>query len=96
MTASSVITAAAGRLRLPRIGLGTWPMTGDACRDAVLGALDLGYRHIDTAERYENEDAVGAALAGVRHSPSRYARDDEGLVGPSGARSHEGRHGPQP
>ena len=59
-----IITAGGGRLRLPKLGLGTWPMTGDACRDAVLSALSLGYRHIDTAERYENEEAVGAALAG--------------------------------
>lgn len=57
------ISAGMGRLQLPKLGLGTWPMTGEACRDAVLGALSLGYRHIDTAERYENEDAVGAALA---------------------------------
>ena len=63
MSIASVITADGGRLRLPRIGLGTWPMVGDACRDAVSTALELGYRHIDTAERYENEDAIGAALA---------------------------------
>ena len=56
--------AGAGRLRLPKPGLGTWPMTGEACRDAVPGAPSLGYRHIDTAERYENEDAVGAVLGG--------------------------------
>lgn len=47
---------------LPRIGLGTWPMVGQECTDAVLMALGNGYRHIDTAENYGNEDAVGAAL----------------------------------
>lgn len=49
-------------LRMPRIGLGTWPMAGAECQRAVEGALSLGYRHIDTAEMYGNEDAVGAAL----------------------------------
>src|SRR5581483_7442883 len=47
-----------------KLGLGTWRLTGDACRQAVESALSLGYRHIDTAEMYGNEDAVGAALAG--------------------------------
>ncbi|QDJ08457.1 2,5-diketo-D-gluconic acid reductase [Roseomonas mucosa] len=50
-------------LRMPRLGFGTWPMTGAECEAAVRQALELGYRHIDTAERYENEDAVGAGLA---------------------------------
>src|SRR5689334_3466083 len=49
--------------RMPRLGLGTWPMTGAACQAAVESALSLGYRHIDTAEMYGNEDAVGAAVA---------------------------------
>jgi len=40
-----------------------WTMRGAACTDAVLGALALGYRHIDTARMYGNEAAVGAALA---------------------------------
>lgn len=48
---------------LPRIGLGTFRMQGDVCRAAVESALGLGYRHIDTAEMYANEDAVGAAIA---------------------------------
>jgi 2,5-diketo-D-gluconate reductase B len=51
------------RLRLPKIGLGTWPMKGAECQRAVESALALGYRHIDTAEMYGNEDAVGAAIA---------------------------------
>src|SRR5471030_580671 len=38
-------------------------MQGDACRAAVESALGLGYRHIDTAEMYGNEDAIGAAIA---------------------------------
>jgi 2,5-diketo-D-gluconate reductase B len=50
-------------IRLPRLGLGTFRMQGDACRAAVESALGLGYRHIDTAEMYGNEDAIGAAIA---------------------------------
>jgi 2,5-diketo-D-gluconate reductase B len=52
-------------IRLPRLGLGTFRMQGDPCRAAVESALALGYRHIDTAAMYGNEDAVGAALAGA-------------------------------
>ena len=50
-------------ISLPRLGLGTYRMQGDVCRAAVESALALGYRHIDTAEMYGNEDAIGAALA---------------------------------
>ena len=50
-------------LSMPRLGLGTWQMRGTACTDAVLGAIGLGYRHIDTAKMYGNEAAVGDALA---------------------------------
>ncbi len=49
-------------LALPAIGLGTWPMTGTECTQAVRQALDVGYRHIDTATAYDNEAAVGQAL----------------------------------
>ncbi|NPU65595.1 2,5-didehydrogluconate reductase DkgB [Bradyrhizobium sp. 83012] len=50
-------------IRLPKLGLGTFRMQGTVCREAVESALALGYRHIDTAEMYANEDAIGAALA---------------------------------
>ena len=56
-----VITAAG--MRMPTLGLGTWRMKGPECAEAVERALALGYRHIDTAEMYGNEDAVGDALA---------------------------------
>ena len=58
-------------ISLPRLGLGTFRMQGDACRAAVESALGLGYRHIDTAEMYGNEDAIGDAIAA-----SRVARKD--------------------
>jgi 2,5-diketo-D-gluconate reductase B len=53
-------------ISLPRLGLGTFRMQGDACRAAVESALALGYRHIDTAEMYGNEDAIGAAISAAR------------------------------
>jgi 2,5-diketo-D-gluconate reductase B len=55
---------------LPLLGLGTFRMQGDACRAAVESALELGCRHIDTAQMYANEDAIGAgrAAAGVKRA----------------------------
>jgi 2,5-diketo-D-gluconate reductase B len=53
-------------ISLPRLGLGTFRMQGDICRAAVENALSLGYRHIDTAEMYGNEDAIGAAIAAAK------------------------------
>jgi len=50
-------------LNMPNLGLGTWPMLGEECTRAVEQALTLGYRHVDTAAAYNNEDAVGQALA---------------------------------
>ena len=50
-------------ISLPRLGLGTFRLQGDDCRVAVESALRLGYRHIDTAEMYGNEAAIGAAIA---------------------------------
>ena len=50
-------------IRLPQLGLGTWRLSGDGARRAVGSALEHGYRHIDTAEMYGNEEAVGAAIA---------------------------------
>jgi len=53
-------------ISLPRLGLGTYRMQGDVCRAAVESALGLGYRHIDTAEMYGNEEAIGAAIAAAK------------------------------
>lgn len=49
--------------QVPKLGLGTWQMSGEDCRSAVRDALELGYRHIDTAQMYGNEDEVGSGLA---------------------------------
>src|SRR3954466_15110766 len=52
-----------GGISLPRLGLGTFRMQGETCRAAVESALRLGYRHLDTAEMYGNEEPIGAAIA---------------------------------
>lgn len=48
--------------RIPIIGLGTWDLRGRVCAKMVEEALKLGYRHIDTAAMYANEQAVGEGL----------------------------------
>jgi 2,5-diketo-D-gluconate reductase B len=47
---------------VPAIGYGTWELEGDDCFAGVMAALELGYRHLDTAQIYGNEHLVGAAL----------------------------------
>lgn len=47
---------------IPILGFGTWPLTGDPCVAMVKAALTTGYRHIDTADGYENHPAVGQAI----------------------------------
>lgn len=48
--------------RLPLIGLGTWPLDDEQAEEAVGSAIDLGYRLVDTAARYENERGVGRGI----------------------------------
>ena len=49
---------------MPQLGLGVWQTrAGATCEAAVLAALEAGYRHIDTAAMYGNEESVGAAIA---------------------------------
>src|SRR5437868_12201814 len=57
--------------RIPAIGLGTWELRGRVCARVVEQAIRLGYRHIDTAQVYENERDVGE---GIR--ASRIRRDE--------------------
>lgn len=50
---------------MPVLGFGTWNLRGEEVTESVENALELGYRSIDTAEGYHNEEAVGKALKGV-------------------------------
>ena len=52
-----------GDIPIPLLGLGTWQSDGDDAYRAVRHALDVGYRHIDTATGYGNEDQVGRGIA---------------------------------
>jgi diketogulonate reductase-like aldo/keto reductase len=54
--------------KMPILGLGTWQLRGSSVISSVLRALEVGYRHIDTATAYGNEEQVGQAVAksGVR------------------------------
>lgn len=47
---------------VPALGIGTWRSGGETCQEAVRAALDVGYRHVDTAQAYGNERDVGVAL----------------------------------
>jgi 2,5-diketo-D-gluconate reductase B len=47
---------------VPRLGFGTWRLTGAECIEGVREAIACGYRHIDTAEAYDNEEEVGEGL----------------------------------
>lgn len=49
---------------IPALGLGTWELTGSVAERAVADALELGYRHLDTAQAYGNEREVGRAIEG--------------------------------
>ena len=71
---------------VPALGFGTFRLPGEACREGVEHALEIGYRHIDTAQGYHNEEYVGEALrrAGVARdeiflvskvSPDNFAKD---------------------
>lgn len=48
--------------RLPALGFGTWELRGTACREMIPVALELGYRHLDTAQAYGNEAEIGRGL----------------------------------
>ena len=72
-------------LEIPQIGVGTWTLRGEVARQNVRLALEAGFRHIDTAQGYENEAEVGQGIvdSGVqrnlitipRAKPSHFAEN---------------------
>lgn len=49
-------------IQIPKIGLGTWFIPDDEAEEAICNAVKIGYRHIDTAQAYENESGVGKGV----------------------------------
>ncbi len=64
-------TVIANGARIPALGFGTWELRGKQCQELVEAAIGLGYRHVDTAHLYKNEQEVGAAI-----KASAVARDE--------------------
>jgi diketogulonate reductase-like aldo/keto reductase len=80
-------TVEAHGVTIPALGLGTWELRGQQCAELVKAALDMGYRHVDTAQMYANEREVGEGIraSGVARSevflttkiwPDCHAADD--------------------
>ena len=55
--------------QIPQLGFGTYKISAEDCVDTVKYALDLGIRHIDTAQMYHNEAEVGRAIEESGNSP---------------------------
>lgn len=62
MTLQEQTSVKAGDARIPAVGCGTWELRGAKCTEIVDAALRMGYRHIDTAQGYSNEEAVGEGI----------------------------------
>ena len=56
---------------MPVLGLGTWQLQGQTCKEAVKKAIKLGYNHIDTAWIYENQREIGTALKEIKADRSK-------------------------
>lgn len=52
--------------KMPQLGLGVWKASNEEASNAVTTAINAGYRHIDTAAIYKNEEGVGEALSGIK------------------------------
>lgn len=63
---------------IPALGFGTWCIDDGKAAEAVRTAIELGYRHIDTAQAYGNERGVGEGGPHLRHSPRGAVRCKQG------------------
>ncbi|KAK9522691.1 hypothetical protein VZT92_019139 [Zoarces viviparus] len=75
---SAFVTLSSGH-KMPMVGLGTWKSAPGQVKQAVLEALDCGYKHIDCAAAYSNEQEVGEALA-IRVGPGKTLRREEVFI----------------
>ena len=78
MTDEPMMTLNDGR-QMPQLGFGVWRVPEDEAAAVVGQALAAGYRLVDTAMIYGNEEGVGAALARLRAAARRGLRDDQAL-----------------
>ena len=62
MTAGGPTITLSNGVQMPAVGLGTWQSKPEEVKRAVLEAIDVGYRLIDTASLYFNEEAIGEAV----------------------------------
>ncbi|KAK3369307.1 putative aldo-keto reductase [Lasiosphaeria ovina] len=62
LTISSAATVTGTNVKIPRLGFGVWQIAAANCAAACAHALQSGYRHIDTARLYRNEEQVGTAV----------------------------------
>ena len=59
-------------LKMPMVGLGTWDLRGEKGKQSIINALKTGYRLIDTAQMYGNEDIVGLSLIHISEPTRPY------------------------
>jgi diketogulonate reductase-like aldo/keto reductase len=50
------------RVEIPKLGLGTWEFSDENATQAVKDAVEIGYKHIDTAQGYQNERGIGEGI----------------------------------
>lgn len=62
MAFTDTVPLPASKLTIPRLGFGVFLSSSEVCKNSCITALKLGYRHIDTAQYYENEKEVGEAV----------------------------------
>ena len=67
----------ANGVEIPMIGFGTWKLKGQQCTDLVRYAIETGYRSIDTAAAYENEEFVGQGIKRQRLKTGRAVCDHQ-------------------
>ena len=70
-------------VKIPKLGLGAWMIEAKKAAQAVRDAVEIGYRHIDTAEAYGNERSVGEGVraSGVAHDGEEVLQDVLGMDG---------------
>ena len=75
---------------MPQLGLGTYKLYDEECIRVIREAIDLGYRHFDTATLYKNEEAVGTALKQAMDAGD--VTRDELFITSKVWHSHQGEH----